>query len=39
VVGLLAGNTLGFGAPMIYDQLVGEIGVFELLEFIGIAAI
>ncbi len=36
---LLAGNTLGFGAPMVYDQIVGEIGVFEMLEFVGIAAI
>jgi hypothetical protein len=36
---LLVGNTLGFGAPMIYDQPVGEIGVFEVLEVVGIAAI
>ena len=24
---------------MVYDQIVGEIGVFEMLEFVGIAAI
>jgi hypothetical protein len=36
---LLVGNTLGFGAPMTYDQIVGEIGVFEVLEVVGIAAI
>jgi hypothetical protein len=36
---LLVGNTLAFAAPMIYDQIVGEIGVLEILEYVGIAAI
>ncbi len=36
---LLVGNTIAYGAPMIYDQIVGAIGVFEILEFFGIAAV
>jgi hypothetical protein len=36
---LLVGNSLAFGASMTYDQIVGSIGVFEMLEFVGIAAI
>ncbi len=31
---LLIGNTLGYAAPMIYDQVVGEIGSFEILEYV-----
>jgi len=30
---LLVGNTIAFGAPMTYDQIVGAIGPFELLEY------
>ena len=36
---LLVGNTIGFGAPMAYDRIVGAIGPFEILEYVGIAAI
>ncbi|HET6947524.1 MAG TPA: hypothetical protein VFJ45_06900 [bacterium] len=36
---LLVGNTIGFGAPMTYDRIVGAIGPFEALEYVGIAAI
>jgi hypothetical protein len=36
---LLAGNVLGFGVPMAYDQITGAIGVFEVLEFVAIAAV
>lgn len=36
---LLVGNTIGFGAPMTYDLIVGAIGPFEMLEYVGIAAI
>jgi hypothetical protein len=36
---LLAGNTIGYGAAMVYDQIVGAIGPFELSEYLGLAAI
>jgi hypothetical protein len=36
---LLAGNVIGFGAPMAYDQITGAIGFFEVLEFVAIAAV
>jgi hypothetical protein len=36
---LLIGNTLGFGAPITYDQVVGAIGIFEVLEIALLAAI
>jgi hypothetical protein len=36
---LLVGNTLAYGAAMTYDQLVGAIGPFELLEYVGLGAI
>jgi hypothetical protein len=36
---LLVGNTIGFGAAMIYDQVVGAVGPFELSEYLGLAAI
>lgn len=36
---LLVGNTIGFGAPMTYDRIVGAIGPFEILEYVGIVAI
>jgi hypothetical protein len=36
---LLAGNTIAYGAPMTYDWIVGAIGPFEMLEYVGIAAI
>lgn len=36
---LLVGNTIGYGAPMVYDQIVGAVGPFELSEYLGIAVI
>jgi hypothetical protein len=36
---LLVGNTIGFGAAMVYDQVVGAVGPFELSEYLGLAAI
>jgi hypothetical protein len=36
---LLVGNTIAFGAPMAYDRIVGAIGPFEILEYVGIAGI
>lgn len=36
---LLLGNTIAFGAPMTYDRIVGAIGPFEILEYVGIATI
>jgi hypothetical protein len=36
---LLIGNTIAFGAAMMYDWTVGAIGPFELLEYVGLAAI
>ncbi len=36
---LLVGNTIAFGAPMTYDRIVGAIGPFEILEYLGIAAV
>jgi len=36
---LLVGNTIGYGAAMVYDQVVGAIGPFELSEYLGLAAI
>jgi hypothetical protein len=36
---LLVGNTIGYGAAMVYDQVVGAIGPFELSEYFGLAAI
>ncbi len=36
---LLVGNTIAFGAPMTYDRIVGAIGPFEILEYVGIARI
>jgi hypothetical protein len=36
---LLVGNTIGYGAAMVYDQVVGAIGPFELTEYLGLAAI
>jgi hypothetical protein len=36
---LLVGNTIGYGAAMVYDQIVGAIGPFELSEYLGLAAI
>jgi hypothetical protein len=36
---LLAGNTIGYGAAMVYDQIVGAVGPFELTEYLGLAAI
>jgi hypothetical protein len=37
--GLLVGNTIAFGAAMIYDQIVGAVGPFEMTEYLGLAAI
>ena len=39
MVVLLAGNTIGYGAPMIYDRIVGAIGPFEVSEYLGIALV
>jgi hypothetical protein len=36
---LLVGNTIAFGAAMVYDQVVGAVGPFELSEYLGLAAI
>lgn len=36
---ILAGNAVGFGAPMAYDQVTGAIGTFEVLEFVAVAAV
>ncbi len=36
---LLVGNTIGFLAPMAYDQIVRAVGPFELSEYLGLAAI
>lgn len=36
---LLIGNTIAFGAPMTYDQIVGAIGPFEVLEYVAIIGI
>ncbi|MGH8834471.1 MAG: hypothetical protein ACRDWG_05675, partial [Actinomycetes bacterium] len=36
---LLVGNTIGYGAAMVYDQVVGAIGPFEMSEYLGLAAI
>lgn len=36
---LLVGNTLAYGAPMTYDRIVGAIGPFEMMEYVGIAAV
>lgn len=36
---LLAGNTIAYGAPMAYDKIVGAIGPFEMLEYVGIAVV
>jgi hypothetical protein len=36
---LLVGNTIGYGAAMVYDQIVGAIGPFELSEYLGLAAV
>ena len=36
---LLIGNTIAFGVPMAYDRIVGAIGPFEMLEYVGIALI
>lgn len=36
---LLVGNTIGYGAAMVYDQVVGAVGPFELSEYVGLAAI
>jgi hypothetical protein len=36
---LLVGNTITFVAAMAYDRTVGAIGPFEMLEYVGLAAI
>ena len=36
---LLVGNTVAFGAAMTYDRIVGAIGPFEVLEYVGVAGI
>jgi hypothetical protein len=39
VVAATVGNTIADGAPMTYDRIVGAIGPFEMLEYVGIALI
>lgn len=36
---LLVGNTIGYGAAMVYDQIVRAVGPFELSEYLGLAVI
>jgi hypothetical protein len=36
---LLVGNTIAFGGAMTYDRIVGAIGPFEMLEYVGLAGI
>jgi hypothetical protein len=36
---LLGGNTIAFVAAMAYDRIVGAIGLFEMLEYLGLAVI
>jgi hypothetical protein len=36
---LLVGNTIGYGAAMVYDQVVRAVGPFELTEYLGLALI
>jgi hypothetical protein len=36
---LLVGNTIGYVAAMVYDQIVRAVGPFELTEYLGLAAI
>jgi len=36
---LLVGNTIGYGAAMVYDQVVKAVGPFELTEYVGLAVI
>lgn len=36
---VLAGNAVGFGVPMTYDQITGAVGSFEILEFVAVAAV
>ena len=36
---LRVGNTIGYGAAMVYDQIVRAIGPFELSEYLGLALI
>lgn len=36
---LLIGNTIAFGSAMTYDRIVGAIGPFEMLEYVGLALI
>jgi hypothetical protein len=36
---LLIGNTIGYGAAMVYDQVVKAVGPFELTEYLGLALI
>jgi len=36
---LLIGNTIAYGAPMTYDRIVGAIGPFEIMEYVGIGVV
>jgi len=36
---LLVGNTIAYGSAMSYDRIVNAIGPFEVMEYIGIAAV
>lgn len=36
---LLAGNTIAYVAAMTYDRIVGAIGPFEMLEYLGLALV
>jgi hypothetical protein len=35
---ILVGNTMAITAPIVYDQYVGYIGPFEVLEYVGLLA-
>jgi hypothetical protein len=36
---VLVGVLVGYGTPMVYDQAVGYIGAFEILEFVVVGAV
>ena len=36
---LLVGNVIAYGSAMSYDRLVNAIGPFEMMEYVGIAAV
>lgn len=38
-VAVLVGNAIGFGLPMVYDQITGAIGPFEIAEYIAVGGV